>query len=137
MFHEVVTARSWISAKGFMDGIAFGQITPDPIVITSTFVGYQVAGLAGAVVATLCIFMPSLLVLLVAEPWFERPQSSAMFRAATHGALLSFVKGAAHVGDDPVRQSDAVGVADGDHRYGRAHGSAAQGRRRIYVRRSG
>jgi len=44
-----------------MDGIALGQVTPGPIVITATFVGYQFVGLAGAFVETVAIFSPSFL----------------------------------------------------------------------------
>jgi hypothetical protein len=64
MYQEVVAARNWMPATAFMDGIALGQVTPGPIVITATFVGYQVAGLVGAAVGTVFIFLPSLLVLV-------------------------------------------------------------------------
>jgi chromate transporter len=45
MLHEVVDARHWMNSRSFMDGIALGQVTPGPIVITATFVGFNVAGL--------------------------------------------------------------------------------------------
>ena len=91
MLREIVDARSWVPANVFMDGIALGQITPGPIVITATFVGYQVAGLAGALVGTVCIFLPSLFALVLVEPWFDRLRSSAAFQGATRGLVLSFV----------------------------------------------
>lgn len=47
MLHEVVGARHWMGSQTFMDGIALGQVTPGPIVITATFVGYLIAGAAG------------------------------------------------------------------------------------------
>ncbi|MDP3695173.1 MAG: chromate efflux transporter, partial [Desulfocapsaceae bacterium] len=48
MFHEIVEVRSWLEASTFLDGIALGQFTPGPIVITATFVGYLLHGVAGA-----------------------------------------------------------------------------------------
>ena len=91
MFREVVDARKWMPASVFMDGIALGQVTPGPIVITATFVGQHVAGIAGAVVATVCVFLPSLFVLVLAEPWFRRLSGSVLFQGATGGLALSFV----------------------------------------------
>lgn len=91
MLHEVVESRHWLDAGTFMDGIALGQVTPGPIVITATFIGYQIAGLAGAVVGTLAIFSPSFIFLLLAVPHFDRLQHSPLFRAGLRGALLSFV----------------------------------------------
>ena len=91
MFHEVVDVRQWVSGPVFLDGLALGQVTPGPIVIASTFVGFQTAGYSGALVATVCMFLPSFLVLLLTEPWFDRLQESAWFRAAVRGALVSFV----------------------------------------------
>jgi chromate transporter len=91
MFHEVVEVRSWLDARTFMDGIALGQITPGPIVVTATFVGYRVAGLAGAIVATVGVFLPSFLLVLATAPWFGRLRARPWFGHAMHGALLSFV----------------------------------------------
>ncbi|MEW6219360.1 MAG: chromate efflux transporter [Thermodesulfobacteriota bacterium] len=91
MLHEVVVIREWLDAKVFMDGIALGQLTPGPIVITSTFVGYMVAGLAGALVATIAIFTPSFVVLVAAVPFFDRLKASTWLLRATRGMLASFV----------------------------------------------
>ena len=91
MLHEVVDARGWLDSKTFMDGIALGQVTPGPIVITATFVGYQVAGLTGAVVGTVSIFTPSFLMVLATVPYFDRLQRSRLFRRALRGVRVSFV----------------------------------------------
>jgi len=91
MFHEVVNVKGWLDGKTFMDGIALGQVTPGPIVITATFVGYLVRGFPGAVVATLAIFTPSFVVLVAATPFFDRLKSSRYFSGATRGILATFV----------------------------------------------
>ena len=91
MYHEVVEARGWMPPPVFLDGMALGQVTPGPVVITATFVGQRVAGLAGALVATVSIFLPSLFVLLVAEPFFQGLRSRPSFAGATRGLVLSFV----------------------------------------------
>jgi chromate transporter len=91
MFHEMVEVRGWLDARTFMDGIALGQATPGPIVVTATFVGYQLAGFSGALVATAAIFFPSFALVIVAAPWFGRLRDRGWFRPALHGAMLSFV----------------------------------------------
>jgi chromate transporter len=91
MRYEVVELRHWLESKTFMDGIALGQVTPGPIVITATFVGYQIAGLLGAVVGTIAIFTPSFLMVLITVPYFDRLQHSLVFRRALRGVLASFV----------------------------------------------
>lgn len=90
MLHEV-TARGWMDAATLMDGIALGQVTPGPIVITSAFVGYLLTGLAGAAVGTVCAFTPSLVILVAAAPYFDRMQSSPLFRRAVRASLASLV----------------------------------------------
>jgi chromate transporter len=91
MFHEVVEVRSWMDAPTFLNGIALGQFTPGPIVITATFVGYLLYGIPGALVATLAVFSPSFILLIGTAPWFDRLRSSPMFTRAIRGILCSFV----------------------------------------------
>lgn len=91
MLHEVVDARHWMNSRIFMDGIALGQVTPGPIVITATFVGYLIAGLPGAIVGTLSIFTPSLVILTAVVPYFDRVRKNIFFKKGLRGVLASFV----------------------------------------------
>ena len=91
MQNEVVNVHHWVDAQVFIDGIALGQVTPGPIVITATFVGYMFAGFAGAAVATAAIFLPSFVILVLVEPYFDRFKRNRFFRKAITGILLSFV----------------------------------------------
>lgn len=91
MLHEVVTVRGWMDYQTFMDGIALGQVTPGPIVITATFVGYLTYGLTGAIVATIAIFTPSFLILIIITPMLDKLKTSTYFSKTTKGILASFV----------------------------------------------
>jgi chromate transporter len=91
MLHEVVGVRHWVSTQAFMDGIAMGQVTPGPIVITATFIGYQLAGPLGAVCATVSVFSPSFVMLSLAVPHYDRMKANPWFQRATRGILASFV----------------------------------------------
>jgi chromate transporter len=91
MFHEIVEVRGWLDGPTFLDGIALGQFTPGPIVITATFVGYLLHGLAGACVATSSMFLPSLLLVIGIAPYFARLRASLWLSQAISGVLCSFV----------------------------------------------
>jgi chromate transporter len=91
MFNQVVEVHAWMNGPTFLNGIALGQITPGPIVITATFVGYLLYGLAGAVIATVAIFLPSFLMVTGVTPYFDRLQASPYFNRAITGVLASFV----------------------------------------------
>lgn len=91
MLHEVVSVRGWMSANTFMDGIAMGQVTPGPIVITASFVGYLVARIGGAIVATASVFFPSFVILVAVVPRFDRLNRHPLFQRAMRGVLTSFV----------------------------------------------
>jgi chromate transporter len=91
MFHQVVDVQGWVDSKTFMDGIALGQITPGPIIITATFIGYLLYGFTGALVSTMAILTPSLLVVLLAAPFFDRLKNSRFFLRATRAILATFV----------------------------------------------
>jgi chromate transporter len=88
---QVVDNLGVMSVRAFMDGIALGQITPGPIMLTATFIGYAAWGPLGALLATAAIFSPSWVVLVVAAPrfhaWSRRPALQAMIS----GIVASFV----------------------------------------------
>jgi chromate transporter len=80
-----------MDGQTFLNGIALGQITPGPIVITATFVGYMVCGLIGAVVATVSVFLPSFLIVIGVTPYFDKLRNSAYFCGVINAVLCSFV----------------------------------------------
>ncbi len=91
MFHEVVGVRNWMDEMTFMNGIVLGQVTPGPIVITATFIGYLLGGLLGGVVATFSIFLPSFIIVVGISPYFDRLRISPYFNKVLEGILCSFV----------------------------------------------
>ena len=91
MLNEVVINRGWLDSKTFMDGIALGQVTPGPIVITAAFVGYLVYGILGAIVAAIAIFTPSFFLVVTIAPFFDRLKNSVYFMRAIDGIFASFV----------------------------------------------
>ncbi len=91
MLHEVVDVHAWMSRPVFMDGIALGQVTPGPIVMTAGFVGYLVMGFSGAAWATICVFAPSFFMVCGLTPVAERLLSNAFFRRAVRASLASLV----------------------------------------------
>ncbi len=91
MFHEFVKVRSWLDPATFLNGMALGQVTPGPVLITATFVGYIVAGPWGGVAATAAVFAPSFLLLVGVTPYFDRLRRSRRFNGAMRGVLSSFI----------------------------------------------
>jgi chromate transporter len=72
---SVTKQHAWLSQQQFLDGVALGQATPGPIVITATFVGYAAAGLPGALVATVAVFAPSCIFAIAPSNLLQRVQS--------------------------------------------------------------
>ena len=72
---ELVTT-GWLTRQQLMDAVAVGQFTPGPVLSTATFVGYQLTGFWGAVGATLGIFLPSFLFVLILNPLVPRMRKS-------------------------------------------------------------
>ena len=84
---DVVQINKWMDHQTFADGVAFGQITPGPVLITSAFIGYKVAGIIGAVMTTIAAFLPSFLMTMIAGASINR------FRANFH--VQAFLAGVA------------------------------------------
>jgi chromate transporter len=89
--YEVVDRFNWLSTKEFLDGIALGQVTPGPILITATFIGYKVSGFFGASMATLGIFFPSFFILIILIPYYDRLKGVETVRIIEQGILGSFI----------------------------------------------
>jgi chromate transporter len=88
---DVVDTFGWLTPAQFADGIALGQITPGPVLITATFVGYKLGGLAGATLATFAMFAPSFAMTLIFTEVFARLRNVRRIRGALTGVMASFV----------------------------------------------
>jgi len=72
ILHEIVVDNfHWLSSIEFANAIAFGQITPGPILVSATYIGYKLGGLLGAFLATMGIFIPSAVVMIIVGSAFE------------------------------------------------------------------
>jgi chromate transporter len=85
----VVAQHHWLTQGQFLDAVAMGLITPGPVVITAGFIGYLVAGLSGAVVATVAIFTPIYLGVVVPGRWFLRHRDNRLVKAFVAGATAA------------------------------------------------
>lgn len=85
LYGGVVTDYKWLTEQQFVDAVAIAMITPGPVVITTAFIGYLVAGLPGACVAALATFIPCYLLTILPAPYFKK--------YGKHPALMAFVDG--------------------------------------------
>ena len=89
--YEVVDHFQWLTTKEFLDGIALGQVTPGPIMITATFIGYKLSGLLGALIATVGIFSSSFFILILLIPHYDRLSRIEIVKTMEQGILGSFI----------------------------------------------
>ncbi|MBD3223827.1 MAG: chromate efflux transporter [Caldithrix sp.] len=75
---ELVNRLAWLTRPELLDAIAIGQFTPGPVLSTSTFIGYQIQGFSGAILATLGIFLPSFLFVLLLNPIVPKLRKSKL-----------------------------------------------------------
>jgi len=96
----VVNDFHWLDERQFLDAVAVAMITPGPVVITVGFIGYLVAGLAGALIAALGVFLPCYLFVIIPAPYFRRwarvPQVKSFVDGVT-AAATGAIAGAAYV----------------------------------------
>ena len=81
----VVQQFGWLNEHQFLDAVAVAMITPGPVVITVAFIGFLVAGLAGAVMAAIGIFLPVYVFTIVPAPWFKRHRDNLQLKAFVDG----------------------------------------------------
>jgi chromate transporter len=102
---EFVERLGWITAGQLLDAVAIGQFTPGPVFTTATFIGYLVAGVPGAVLATVAIFLPGFVFVAITNPFIPRMRRSPWLSALLDGVVAASLGLMAAVTVDLARQS--------------------------------
>ncbi len=109
---DLVVGHGWLGAQQLLDAIAIGQTTPGPVLTTATVIGMLVAGLPGALLATLGIFLPSFVFVLLSAPFIPRLRASRPVRhflSGVHAAVVAAIL-VTLVGLARTAMSDAAGA---------------------------
>lgn len=91
LYGGVVTEHHWLNDKQFVDAVAVAMITPGPVVITVGFIGYLVAGFAGACMAALGTFLPCYLFTVLPAPYFKKYGKLPAVKAFVDGITAAAV----------------------------------------------
>jgi len=86
---DLVAHWHWLTPTQLLDAIAVGQVTPGPVFTTATFIGYLLAGLPGALIATVGIFLPSFILVAASSPLTPRLRKSAVAGAFLDGVIIA------------------------------------------------
>jgi chromate transporter len=87
----LVQETGWLDPHQFLVAVAIGMLSPGPVVITATFVGYLVGGFWGSLVSTIGIFLPSFLLILIAAPILRRHRGNANVQGFIKGAYAAAI----------------------------------------------
>ena len=82
---QVVGQFGWLTPREFIDGLALGQLTPGPVLMIAAYVGYKLAGVAGAAVAATAAFLPSFVIMLAILPVLDRVRQMTWVKAVMKG----------------------------------------------------
>jgi chromate transporter len=98
MHKIIVDTLHWLTNKEFVDAIALGQVTPGPILVSATFIGYKLAGFFGALNATLSIFLPTAILMVICSRFLAKINNAPALKAAFKGlrpAIIGMILSAA------------------------------------------
>lgn len=111
----VVQQFHWLTEHQFLDAVAVAMITPGPVVITTGFIGYLVAGPVGACIAAGATFLPCFLLTVLPAPWFRRhgqqPWLKALVDGITAGAVGAILGAVVVLGRQSVRDLPTLAIA--------------------------
>lgn len=112
---EVVNNHGWLTQREFVDAIALGQMTPGPIIIAAAFVGYKVAGFVGALVASLSLFSPPFILMVLATRQLGKFRGNRYVRAFLGGvgpAVVGMLLAASYsIGQNTIAEWPGVVIA--------------------------
>jgi chromate transporter len=114
---DLVERLGWLTDAQLLDAVAIGQVTPGPLFTTATFVGYVLAGLPGALVATVAIFLPAFVLVAVIGPLADRlrdrPLTAALLDGVNAAALGLMAAVSVQLGVSAIRDPLTVALAVG------------------------
>jgi chromate transporter len=111
---QVVAREGWLTDRQFADAVAIGKLTPGPVLLLATFIGYLLQGWPGAVVATIGIFSAPFILIAFAGTWLDRIRSRRPVRAALRGltpAVLGLMAAAMMSLGDTLSGEGEVAIA--------------------------
>lgn len=89
--HLMVEQYRWLTLRQFLDGLALSQLTPGPLAMLATFTGFRAGGFAGGLVATICIFLPCIVLMLLVGRNYHRLKKIELIRETLDGLLPAVV----------------------------------------------
>jgi chromate transporter len=89
--HIMVEQYKWLTLRQFLDGLALSQLTPGPLAMLATFTGFRAGGFAGAFVATVCIFFPCVVFMLIVGRNYDRLKKIDLIGSTLDGLLPAVV----------------------------------------------
>ena len=105
LHYELVTHHGWLTEAQFSSAVAIGQLTPGPLMIMVAFMGYKVAGLAGATVGTIGLFLPSAVIVVAIASSYLRVKDAPTIRGAMKGVNCAVIGLLAAVAIDIARSA--------------------------------
>jgi chromate transporter len=111
----LVHEHHWLTEQQFVDAVAMGLISPGPVVIMATFAGYLVAGIAGAIVASVAVFLPVYFFVIIPGRTLRRhsehPRLAGFIRGATAAAAGAIAGAAIVIGEEVITRPGSVVIA--------------------------
>lgn len=89
--HIMVEQYQWLTLRQFLDGLALSQLTPGPLAMLATFTGFRAGGFPGALIATICIFLPCVVLMLIVGRNYDRLKKIDIISSTLEGLLPAVV----------------------------------------------
>jgi chromate transporter len=89
--NEVVNNYGWLTKTEFIDAVTLGQITPGPVIVSGTFIGYKACGILGAIVATASVILPSFIMICLATEAIKKFRENKILANFLRGARVAVI----------------------------------------------